>query len=162
MQRENVTIIYADCGDHNSYIASFLEQEAQESRQAMWKHAPTNENDFHEKCISRGTISLSPVIVIFNGSDYHYAPLKQRRALTKKGDARSARLRRCVMHYNVIGDALKCMSLISQYRRCAIQMLVSHHVEKLRRAIPVARLTLDDFLSYSVTNRRRMFSEVRL
>jgi hypothetical protein len=31
-----------------------------------------------------------------------------------------------------------------QYRRRALQTLVSHHVEKLRRAIRVAHLTLDD------------------
>jgi hypothetical protein len=41
-------------------------------------------------------------------------------------------------------------------------MFISHHVEKLRRTIRVARLTLDDYLSYSSTNRRRMFSEARL
>jgi hypothetical protein len=41
-------------------------------------------------------------------------------------------------------------------------MLVSHHVEKLRHAIRVTRLALVDCLSYSGTNRRRMFSEVRL
>jgi hypothetical protein len=55
------------------------------------------------------------------------------------------------MHYNLIGDALKCASLISQYRRRALQTLVSHHVEKLRRVIRVARLALDDCLSYSDT-----------
>jgi hypothetical protein len=44
----------------------------------------------------------------------HYArTLKRRRALTKKGDARSARLRCCVTHYNVIGDTRKCTWLIS-------------------------------------------------
>jgi hypothetical protein len=75
---------------------------------------------------------------------------------------RSARLRRCVTHYNVIGDALKGASLISQYRRRTLQMLVSHHVEKLRRAIRVTHLTLDDCLSYSGTNRRCMFCETRL
>jgi hypothetical protein len=41
-------------------------------------------------------------------------------------------------------------------------MPVSHHVEKLRRAIRVTRLALDDCLSYSGTNRRHMFSEARL
>jgi hypothetical protein len=93
----------------------------------------------------------------------HYArTLKRRCALTKKGDAWSARLRRCVMHYNIIGDTCKCTSLISQYRRCALQTLVSHHVEKLRCAIRVARLILDDCLSYSGTNKRRMFSEAHL
>jgi hypothetical protein len=80
----------------------------------------------------------------------------------KKGDMRSACLRCCVMYYNVIGDAHKCASLISQYRRRALQTLVSHHVEKLRRAIRVACLTLDDYLSYSSTNRRHMFSEAHL
>jgi hypothetical protein len=89
----------------------------------------------------------------------HYARiLKRRRALTKKGDA----WRRCVMHYNVIGDAHKCTSLISQYRRCVLQTFVSHYVEKLRHAIRVTRLVLDDCLSYSGTNRRRMFIEERL
>jgi hypothetical protein len=44
----------------------------------------------------------------------HYArTLKRRCALIKKGDAQSTRLRYCVMHYNVIRDALKCVSLIS-------------------------------------------------
>jgi hypothetical protein len=41
-------------------------------------------------------------------------------------------------------------------------MLVSHHVEKLRHVIRVARLALDDCLSYSGTNRIRMFSEAHL
>jgi hypothetical protein len=41
-------------------------------------------------------------------------------------------------------------------------MLVSHHVEKLRRAIRVTCLALDDCLSYSGTNKRRMFSEAHL
>jgi hypothetical protein len=56
----------------------------------------------------------------------------------------------------------KCTSLISQYRRRVIQMLISHHDEKLRHAICVARLTLEDCLSYFGTSRRRMFSEARL
>jgi hypothetical protein len=77
----------------------------------------------------------------------------------KKGDAR---FRRCVMHYNVIGDVLKCVLLISQYRRRVLQMLLSHHVEKLRHAIRAAHLILDDCLCYSDTNRRCMFSEARL
>jgi hypothetical protein len=51
------------------------------------------------------------------------------------------------------------VSLISQYRRRVLQTLISHHVEKLRRVIHVARLALDDCLSYSGTNKRRMFSE---
>jgi hypothetical protein len=66
------------------------------------------------------------------------------------------------MHYNVIGDAHLRALLISQYRRRALQTLVSHHVEKLRHAIRVARLALDDCLSYSGTNKRRMLSEARL
>jgi hypothetical protein len=37
-----------------------------------------------------------------------------------------------------------------------------YHVEKLTRMICVARLALDDCLSYSDTNNRRMFSEARL
>jgi hypothetical protein len=41
-------------------------------------------------------------------------------------------------------------------------MLISHHDEKLRHAIRVARLALEDCLSYFGTNRRRMFSEARL
>jgi hypothetical protein len=93
----------------------------------------------------------------------HYArTLKRRRAQTKKGDTRSARLLCCIMHYNIIEDARKCTSLISQYRRRPLQTLVSHHFEKLRRAIRVTRLILDDFLSYSGTNRRHLFSEARL
>jgi hypothetical protein len=93
----------------------------------------------------------------------HYArTLKRRRALMKKGDARSARLRHCITYYNIIEDVCKCASLISQYRRRALQTLVSHHVEKLRRMIRVACLTLDDCLSYSGTNRRHMFSDARL
>jgi hypothetical protein len=80
----------------------------------------------------------------------------------KKGDTRSTRLRCCITHYNVIGDVHLRVSLISQYKRRAIQTLVSYHVEKLRRAIRVACLTLDDCLSYSGTNNRRMFSEARL
>jgi hypothetical protein len=80
----------------------------------------------------------------------------------KKGDAWSSRLRRCVTYYNVIGDAHLYASLISQYRRHALQTLVSHHVKKLRCAIRVTRLVLDDCLSYSCTNKRRMFSETRL
>jgi hypothetical protein len=80
----------------------------------------------------------------------------------KKGDAQSSRLRRCVTHYNIIGDAHLRVSLISQYRRHALQTLISHHVEKLSHAIRVARLTLDDCLSYSSTNKRHMFSETRL
>jgi hypothetical protein len=66
------------------------------------------------------------------------------------------------MHYNVIGDVYLRASLISQYRRHALQTLVPHHVEKLRRVIRVTRLTFDDCLSYSDTNKRRMFSETRL
>jgi hypothetical protein len=66
------------------------------------------------------------------------------------------------MHYNVIGDAHLRALLISQYRRRALQTLVSHHVEKLRHAIRVARLALDDCLSYSGTSKRRMLSEARL
>jgi hypothetical protein len=80
----------------------------------------------------------------------------------KKGDMWSARLRCCVTHYNVIEDAHFHASLISQYRRHILQTLVSHHVEKLRRAIRVTRLALDDCLSYSGTNKRRMFSEAHL
>jgi hypothetical protein len=80
----------------------------------------------------------------------------------KKGDVRSSRLRRCITHYNVIRDVHLRVSLISPYRRRALQTLISHHVEKLRRAICVVRLALDDCMSYSGTNRRRMFSEVRL
>jgi hypothetical protein len=65
----------------------------------------------------------------------HYTKtLKQRRALTKKGEAWSSHLRRCVTHYNVIGDAHLHASLISHYRRRVLQTLVSHHVEKLRRS----------------------------
>jgi hypothetical protein len=41
-------------------------------------------------------------------------------------------------------------------------MLVSHYVEKLRRVIRVTRITLDDYLSYSDTNRRHMFNEARI
>jgi hypothetical protein len=93
----------------------------------------------------------------------HYArTLKRRHALTKKGDARSVSLRCCVMHYNVIGDTLKYASLISQYRRRILQTLVSHHVEKLRCTIRVARLALNDCLSYSGTNRRHIFSVAHL
>jgi hypothetical protein len=88
----------------------------------------------------------------------HYTRiLKRRCALTKKGDTRSSCLRCCVTHYNVIGDAHLCASLISQYRR-----RVSHQVEKLRHVIYVARLTLDDCLSYCGTSKRRMFSEACL
>jgi hypothetical protein len=93
----------------------------------------------------------------------HYArTLRRRCALMKKGGARSTRLWRCITHYNIIEDALKCASLISQYRRHALQTFVSHHVEKLRRAIRAACLALDDCLSYSDTNKRRMFSEACL
>jgi hypothetical protein len=93
----------------------------------------------------------------------HYARTpKQRRTLTKKGDTWSARLRRCVTHCNVIGDMRKYASLISQYRRRALETLVSHHIEKLGCAIRVTCLILDDCLSYSSTNRRRIFSKVRL
>jgi glycerol-3-phosphate dehydrogenase len=95
-------------------------------------------------------------------NNYHYAKtLKRRHSLTKKGDVRSACLRRCITHYNVIRDARKNMSLISQYRRHALLILIYHHVEKLRRTIRVTRLALDDCLSYSGTNRRHMFSETR-
>jgi hypothetical protein len=95
--------------------------------------------------------------------DSHNArTLKRRCALTKKGDMRSAHLRCCLTHYNVIRDARKCTSLISQYRRCALQTLIFHHVEKLRRVIRAVCLTLDECLSYSSTNRRHMFSEARL
>jgi hypothetical protein len=80
----------------------------------------------------------------------------------KKGDALSAHLQHCVTHYNVIRDAHLHASLISQYRRRALQMHVSHHVKKLRSAIRVARLTLDDCLSFSDTNKRCMFSEAHL
>jgi hypothetical protein len=66
------------------------------------------------------------------------------------------------MHYNVIGDVHLRALLISQYRRRALQTFVSHHVKKLRRAIYVMHLTLDDCLSYSGTNKRRMFSEAHL
>jgi hypothetical protein len=93
----------------------------------------------------------------------HYArTLKWRRVITKKGDAQSTHLRRCVTHYNVIENALKCTLPISQYRRHDLQMLVSHYVEKLRRVIRVTRITLDDYLSYSDTNRRHMFNEARI
>jgi hypothetical protein len=66
------------------------------------------------------------------------------------------------MHYNVIEDVHLRVLLISQYRRRALQTLVFHHVEKLRRAIYVVHLALDDCLSYYDTNKRRMFSEARL
>jgi hypothetical protein len=93
----------------------------------------------------------------------HYArTLKRRRALTKKGDAWSGHLRHCVTHYNVIGDARKCILLILQYMRCILQTFVSHHVKKLRRVIRVTRLALGDCLSYYDTNRKRMFSETCL
>jgi hypothetical protein len=93
----------------------------------------------------------------------HYArTLNRRRALTKKRYAWSAHLRRCITHYNVIKDALKFTSLISQYRRHVLQTLVSHHVENLRCAIHVTRLTLDDCLSYYDTNKRRIFSKACL
>jgi hypothetical protein len=90
----------------------------------------------------------------------HYArTLKRRRALTKKGDVRSSCLRHYVTHYNVIGDVHLRVSLISQYRRRVLQTLISHHVEKLRHTICVVRLALDEFMSYSSTNKRHMFSE---
>jgi hypothetical protein len=38
-------------------------------------------------------------------------------------------------------------------------MFVSHYVEKLRCAICVAHLVLDECLSYYDTNSRHMFSE---
>jgi hypothetical protein len=60
----------------------------------------------------------------------HYARTLKRSALTKKGDAGSLRLRRCVTHYNVIGYAHLRASLISQYRRRTLQTLIYHHVEK--------------------------------
>jgi hypothetical protein len=69
--------------------------------------------------------------------------------------------RRCVTRYNVIEDVCKYMLLISQYRRHVLQTFVSHQVEKRRRTIYVACLTLDDCLSYSTTNRKHMFSESR-
>jgi hypothetical protein len=87
--------------------------------------------------------------------------MQLRRALTKKGNAWSPCLRRCVTHYNIIGDAHLRASLISQYRRRVLQTLISHHVEKLRRAIRVTGLALNDCLSYSVTNKRHIFSEAR-
>jgi hypothetical protein len=94
---------------------------------------------------------------------YHYArTLKRRCTLTKKGDARSSRLLRCVTYYNVIGDVHLRASLISQYSRCALQTVVSHYIKKLRRAIRVTHLTLDNCLSYSGTNKSRMFSEACL
>jgi hypothetical protein len=103
------------------------------------------------------------ITTVFLLSHHHYArTLKRRRALTKKGDVRSACLLRCVTYYNVIGDARKYTSLISQYMRRALQTLISHYVKKLRRTIRVTRLVLDDCLSYSATNRRRMFSKARL
>ena len=43
-----------------------------------------------------------------------------------------------------------------------VGMLDAHHVEKLRCTIRVTRLALDDGLSYSGTNKRRMFSETCL
>jgi hypothetical protein len=46
--------------------------------------------------------------------------------------------------------------------RHTLQTPVSYHIEKLRHAIRVTRLILDDYLSYSGTNRRHMFSETRL
>jgi hypothetical protein len=79
----------------------------------------------------------------------------------KKGVARSSRLLRCITYYNVIGDVHLRASLISQYSRRALQMLVSH-VKKLRRVIRVTHLTLDDCLTYSGTNKSRMFSEACL
>jgi hypothetical protein len=63
----------------------------------------------------------------------------------KKGDARSSHLRCCITHYNVFGETHLRVSLISQYRRRALQTLVSHHVEKLRRVIRVVHLALDDW-----------------
>jgi hypothetical protein len=99
---------------------------------------------------------------VFIGILHHARTLKWRHTLTKKGDARSSRLRCCVTHYNVIGDVHLRASLISQYRRRALQMLIFHHVEKLRCVIRVTHLVLDDCLSYSSTNKRRMFSEARL
>jgi hypothetical protein len=75
----------------------------------------------------------------------HYGrTLKRRCAITKKWDAQSTRLRRYVTHYNVIRNMLKYASLILQYRRHALQTSVSHHIKKLRYAIRVACLTLDD------------------
>jgi hypothetical protein len=94
-----------------------------------------------------------------NGGIHYARTLKRRHTLMKKGDARSARFRHCVMHYNIIEDVCKCTSLISQYMRHALKTLISHHVEKLRRAICVACLVLNDCLSYSGTNRRHMLSE---
>jgi hypothetical protein len=88
---------------------------------------------------------------------HHVRTLKQRHALTKKGDVQSSCLRCYVTHYNVIGDTYLRASLISQYRRHALQTLVSHHVEKLRHG-----LALDDWLSYSSINKRHIFSEARL
>jgi hypothetical protein len=67
-----------------------------------------------------------------------------------------------VTHYNIIEDVHLRASFISQYRRRTLQILVSHHVKKLRRVIRVTRLTLHDCLSYSGTNKRRIFSEARL
>jgi hypothetical protein len=93
---------------------------------------------------------------------YHYArTLKWRRALTKKGDVRSSHLRCYVTYYNVIGDTHLHALLISQYRRRVLQTLISHQPEKLRRVIRVARLALDDCLSYSDTDKRHMFSDAR-
>jgi hypothetical protein len=106
---------------------------------------------------------LTKIIIKRKWHSRHYArTLKRRHSLTKKGDAWSLRLWRCVTYYNVIRDAHLGASLISQYRRHALLTLISHHVEKLRRAIRVMRLTLDDWLSYSSTNKRCTFSEVRL
>jgi hypothetical protein len=93
----------------------------------------------------------------------HHPKLRQNtKAETHTNEERRRMERACVTHYNVIIDACKCTLLISQYRRCALETLISHHVEKLRRAIRVVRLALDDCLSYSCTNRRHMFSEARL
>jgi hypothetical protein len=59
----------------------------------------------------------------------------------KKEDVRRAQM--CVVHFTIYET-------------------VSHHIEKLRHAIRVTHLILDDCLSYSNTNRRHMFSETRL
>jgi hypothetical protein len=113
--------------------------------------------------IEIGVAAGCKITTIFLLSHHHYArTLKRGRTLTKKEDVRSACIRRCVIYYNVIGDARKYTSLISQYMRHVLQTLISHYIEKLRRAIRVTHLVLDDCLSYSAINRRRMFNKARL
>jgi hypothetical protein len=73
----------------------------------------------------------------------HHPKLRQNtKAETHTNEERRRMERACVTHYNVIIDACKCTLLISQYRRCALETLISHHVEKLRRAICVLHWTI--------------------